>query len=508
MTSLRKFSLPAALIAGSLVLSSCGGGGSAAEGDDSTLRIGQLVEPTSWDPAQADQGNLPALFQSVYDPLVKINPDGSISPMLAEAWEWSDDGLSITLELRDDVSFTDGEEFNAQAVKANIEHFQEANGPMGNSLNSVESVVVNDDYTVTLELAERDPSLEYTLGQAGGFMGSPEALGSDEMATTPVGSGPYTLSETRTVSGSQIVVERNEDYWGEELPFDRVEFHLLFDETARLNALQSGQIDAAVFSRVSSAQELEAAGFHNEPFNVNWQGVLLFDRTGEMVPELGDVRVREALALGLDAEAILEAVGQGKGELTSQTFSPESTGFLEGLEQAYAYDPERAEDLLAEADADDLTVTLPISSTFDPAIYDSIQQNWEDIGVTVERHQWGPEEAIPSMQGGEHALAYMQLGARDSWSHINFLIAPEAPWNPLDTQTDELNELIQQVQDGDEEEQAEAAQQINQYVVDEVWFIPTYRPENLYYWSEDIEVEPQYMNGTPYIYNFSPADGT
>ncbi|WP_258933689.1 ABC transporter substrate-binding protein [Nesterenkonia pannonica] len=216
--------------------------------------------------------------------------------------------------------------------------------------------------------------------------------------------------------------------------------------------------------------------------------------------------MREALALALDPEAIFEAVAQGQGEMTSQTFALDSTGFVEALDEEYDYDPERAEELLEEAGAADLSVELPISTTFDPAIYDSVQQNWEDVGITVERHQWGPGEAIPAMQGGDHELAYMQLAARDSWRHINFLLTPDAPWNPMETQSDELDDLVSTAKEGDETEQAEAAQAINQYVVDEYWFIPVLRPMNLFYWNDNVEVENQFMNDVPYLYNYSPSD--
>ncbi|WP_258933688.1 ABC transporter substrate-binding protein [Nesterenkonia pannonica] len=143
-----------------------------------------------------------------------MEPDGELAPMLAESWELSEDRLSLTLQLREDVTFSDGEPFNAEAVKANIEHFQEANGPMGTALKAVESVSAPEEFTAVLELSEPDPSLEMRLSTAGGFMGSPAALGTDEVTTSPVGSGPYVVDETRTVTGSRIAFSRNEEYWG------------------------------------------------------------------------------------------------------------------------------------------------------------------------------------------------------------------------------------------------------------------------------------------------------
>lgn len=501
-------------VTAALALTGCGGGSSnegsaeaAGEGPATAplLRIGSLLEIQSWDPAQANEGHLTPMYQSVYDTLLTSEPDGTLAPMLATDWEWSEDNLRLTLTLRDDVTFTDGTEFNAEAVKANIEHFQQANGPMGTALDSVESVETPDATTAVLVLSEPDPGLEEWLAGAAGYMGSPAALGDDAITTTPVGSGPYTLDTANTVTGSKIALDRNDEYWGDPLPYDEVEFHMLADGTARLNALKSGQIDAAVFNRTADAVEAESAGLNHEPYFINWEGLLFFDRSGVKQPEFEDVRVREALAISIDTEAILEAVAQGRGELTDQTFGPESTGFVEELDDAYDYDPERAEQLLAEAGAEDLTVTMPTTTTFDPAIYDSIIQSWNDIGVEVERHQWGPGEAIPSMQRGDFAISYMSLGQRDSWNHIQFLIAPDAPWNPLGSETEELNALIERVQTGTEEERAEAAQDVNQYVVDEFWFAPFYRLEQSFYYNDSVEVQNQAEQAVPSIYNYAPT---
>ncbi|WP_188726189.1 ABC transporter substrate-binding protein [Pseudoclavibacter endophyticus] len=464
-----------------------------------------MLELQSWDPAQANEGHFSPLYQSVYDTLLKREPDGSLAPMLAEDWAVSDDDLGLTLTLREDVVFTDGEVFDSAAVKANVEHFQAGNGPFASSLAAVESVETPDDSTVVLRLSEPDPSLPFVLSEAGGYMASPAALDDPALATMPVGSGPYTLDATNTVTGSKITMVRNPDYWGDDLPYDMIEFHVMTDETARLNALRSGQVDAAVFNRAAAAIEAEAAGLHSEPYTNNWVGLLLFDRDGAILPELADARVREALALAVDSASILEVVELGKGEPTSQTFGPLSTGYFEELDSTYEYDPERAEELLAEAGAQDLAITLPVSSAFDPSIYDAIIQNWEDIGISVSRHQWGPGEAIPSMQQGDFPIALMRLGQRESWRHIQFLVAPDAPWNPMHSSTPELEELIRTAQYGDEAERDQAAKDINQYLVDEVWFVPMFRVVNHFYWNDTVSVEQQLDQPVPSIYNYAPA---
>ncbi|UZX03119.1 ABC transporter substrate-binding protein [Arthrobacter sp. CDRTa11] len=469
------------------------------------LRIGSLQEPQSYDPAQANEGHQAPIYQAVYDTLIKREADGALSPMLATSWEKSQDGLSYTLKLREGVKFADGEVFDSAAVKANVEHFKKANGPFASSMKSVIGVDTPDAATAVLKLTEPDPGLPYSLSNAPGYMGSPKALETTEIKTSPVGSGPYVLDAANTVAGSKITLTRSADYWGDKLPYDKVEFHVLADETARLNALKSGQVDAAVFQRAATAAEAEGTGLLHEPYATNWEGIWFFDREGTKLPQLKDVRVREALSLAIDREALLQSVALGKGELTSQTFGPDTKGYDQALDGKYTYDPDRARELLNEAGAENLAITLPVSPVFDPAIYDSIEQNWKDVGVTVTRHQWGPGQAIPSMLRGEFPVAYMSLVQRDDWRHIQLLLAPNATWNPFKTERPEINELIKKAQAGDEKAIGEAAREINNIVVDEYWFSPLYRLEQHFYHNDKVDVQNQAEQAVPSIYNYKPT---
>ncbi|UZX03132.1 ABC transporter substrate-binding protein [Arthrobacter sp. CDRTa11] len=510
-TRSRLLSTVVTAVVASLAFTACGGSTpestTTQQGPETAplLRIGSLQEPQSYDPAQANEGHQAPIYQAVYDTLIKREPDGSLSPMLATSWEPSDGNTTYTLKLRDDVKFSDGTAFDSAAVKANLEHFTKANGPLAGTARSVQSVETPDATTAVIRLSEPDPGLPYSLANAAGYIASPSAVGTEAIKTKPVGSGPYTLDSANTVSGSKITYVRNADYWGDKLPFDKVEFQVLTDETARLNALKSGQIDAAVLNRAATAVEAEGAGLQHKPNEVNWEGIFFFDRNGTKLPELADVRVREALTLAIDREALLQAVHLGKGTLTSQTFRPGTEGYDEALDGKYTYNPDRARELLKEAGAENLTFTFPISPVFDPSIYDSIIQNWQDVGVTVNRHQWGPGQAIPSMLRAEYPIAYMALSQRDDWRHTIFQLAPSAPWNPFKVEDPELKGFIQKAQSGDEAEQKEAAKSINNFIVDNYWFSPLYRLQSHFYFTGSVDVEPQTEQAVPSIYNYRPT---
>ncbi|MBN9193907.1 ABC transporter substrate-binding protein [Microbacterium sp.] len=513
MRSRRSLTIAAAgLVAATLALSACSGGGSTTPtgGGPATaplLTLTSIIEPTSYDPAQANEGHYAPLYQAVYDTLIKRDPDGSLSPMLATSWKWDTDRRALTLKLRSGVTFTDGATFDAAAVKANIEHFKSANGPLVNTLRSVTSVDTPDTHTVVLHLSQPDPALETSLSSAAGYMGSPKALGTKEITTQPDGTGPYVLDKADSVPGSTIVYDRNKKYWGDRLPYDRIEFRIMTDESARLNALLAGQVDVAYFNRPANSVEAKSAGFLTTPYTTGFEGILFFDRDGKMVPQLKDVRVREALSLAIDRDALIKKVALGRGERTSQTFGPDTGGFIPSLEDAYGYDPKKAKQLLAEAGASHLTFEFHTSGVFDPLVYDAIFQDWANIGVTVKRTQWGPGEAVPSMQRGDVPLAYMSLAQGNDWSHIQFMLSPTAPWNPFHSESPKLDALIAQYPTASAKKQVELAQEINKFIVDQYWFAPVMRPVQGLFWDKKVDVKPQAQQVVPSIYNYTPAKG-
>jgi peptide/nickel transport system substrate-binding protein len=470
------------------------------------LRVGSLLEPTSWDPAQANEGNVQPFYQAVYDTLLKNGADGQLEPMLATAWETSDDLLTFTMTLRDDVTFSDGVPFNADAVKANFEHFMTANGPLGSVLKAVESIDTPDETTVVLHLSEPNPALATWLASAPGFMGSPDSLGTDAIVTEPVGSGPYMLDTENTVVGSKIVFVRNEGYWGDPLPYDSIEFFIIGDETARLNALKSGEVDAAAFQRAATALDAASAGFNHDPFGTVFEGIFFLDREGKLLPELADPDVRRALALAIDRDALLETVQLGVGKASSQTYGPEALAYIPEFDDAYKYDPEAARALLAKSGHANLELTLPINPAYDPAIYDAIIQNWADIGVTVNRFDWGPGEAIPSTLRAEYPIIYFNLARRLDWQQVVFLIGPNATWNPFKAEDPELDGYIHDLQYATSvDEQKKASQAINTFLIDNTWFAPLYQLEQHFYFNDSVELTQPPVRAVPFIYDYKPT---
>lgn len=501
------------LLAGALTVTGCSGGGDAGSSGDaeSVLSIGSTTAPQSWDPADIGDANYKPYAQASYDTLILRQPDGEYAPMLAKTWSFSDDNRTVTLELRDDVTFSDGEDFNAEAVVANFEHFSSGTGPLSTQLAGLESAEATDEFTVTATFAEPIPDLVYNLSDAAGRMASPASLGSDSLATVPVGSGPYVMSEADTVQGSVYTLTAREDYWNPELQeFNEVEFRVFEDESALLNALRSGQIDAGNLTNPDSVQNATAAGYTilKPEAHISWFGLILFDRDGTMVPELADPLVREALAWAIDRETLANVtLGIDDGSIDTQMFNEGSPAWSSELAGAYHYDVDKAKALMAEAGVDGFTLTLPASGLFTQGMMTGVQNNLAEIGVDVVWEDVPAQAFISDMLGGTYAASVMVLGAVPTdWSVVQNYLTPTSAWNPLGTTSDELQALIDAIPGQSDAEREASYRDINQFVIDNNWFQPWFWAEENFAVNEDsVQVELQLQQNVPSLYNYSPA---
>lgn len=503
------------LAVASLLLAGCSAGtpdtGESTDGESAprggTLTIGQLGDVQSWDTSQAHVGHGLVPYQLVYDTLILRDPDGELSPMLATEWEYDETRTVLTLDLRDDVTFADGEAFNADAVKANLEHFKAGNGRQAVQLTQFESATVVDDDTIEITLAAPDPAMEYYLSQAAGLMASPAAIEAGTLETDPVGTGPYELDKANSVKDSQATFTAREEYWNPELQkFDGVVLRILEDISARVNSVISGQVDFTTLD-AKSAEQAESADLALIPdYQVDWTGVTFFDRDGVVNEALADVRVRQAINHAVDRETLLDQLQLGRGTATSQVFGPASGAFVDELEDYYPYDPDKAKELLEEAGyADGFELKLPVIPAFATQIT-ALSQQLGEVGITVTQETVPAANYVADAAQSKFEAFNFNLFQGEAWVAINQIIAPTATFNPFKTTDPELSELIAVVQAGDEDSE-EAAQDVNRFVTENAWFMPLYRIDQISaYNPETITVQAQTQSAIPSIYNFAPAE--
>ncbi len=298
-------------------------------------RIGLQLEPPTLDLTASPAAAIPqVLLYNVYETLVRLQPDGSITPLLAESWDISDDGLTYTFNLREGVSFHNGDPFTADDVVFSIENvaFNE-NHPLTTTYAPVEGVTAVDDSTVEVTLTQVSASLLFFMTQGQGVVLNENAIG--DIANSAVGTGPFEF-DSWTV-GDSIVLTRNDDYWGDPALLEKVTFQYIPDPNALNNAMLSDELD--LVPGVSAPELLESFE-SDDRFDVltgQTYGEVTLSLNGRR-PPLDDIRIRQAVSHAIDRQAVVDLAYAGYGTPIG-TFSTPLDPYYKDLTGVYDYDP-------------------------------------------------------------------------------------------------------------------------------------------------------------------------
>ncbi|WP_239074023.1 ABC transporter substrate-binding protein [Streptomyces sp. SID10853] len=505
--SARTGALTACATVASLVLAGCGGGGGSAGGGSAELDIATLTSAQSLDPADALGSALP-YFQAVYDTLLKRAPDGSFRPMLATKWSYDKDRTRLSLTLRQGVKFTDGSAFDAQAVKANMEHFKKGGGGAAKDLGALQAVEVRDATHVTLRLSAPDPAMLFYLSDAAGLMASPAKLAGGTLKTDPDGTGPYTLDKARTAVGDKYVFERRKGYWGTQLPYRTLTISVFDNETAIVNGLRTGQIDTAVLQDANQQEAVKSdTQLRTAEHTFDFQGLLLFDRAGVRTPALREVKVRQALNYALDRGTMLDKIRRGGGQATDQVFGTGTKAYDKSLDTYYDHDPAKARKLLAQAGyAKGFTLKLPrISAIVNDALASSIETDLKAVKIKVVWDQLDGNSAVQRIyKDRAYSAMVMNIGQSPiDWVTVQDLVAP-GTFNLFGSTDATVRQLLPRIEAGGPQA-GTAARALNRHLVQQGWFVPFYRSSFLLVSGKDVKAEPQSGMGVPSIYDYTPA---
>ncbi|MFU8883208.1 MAG: ABC transporter substrate-binding protein, partial [Rhodobacterales bacterium] len=327
------------------------------------LRIGLQEDPDALDTDQARTFVGRIVFESLCDKLVNITPGLEFIPELATAWAWSDNGTTLTMQLREDAVFHDGTPFDAAAVVANIERSKNlAESRRKSELTSVETVTATGPHEVTFSLASPDATLIAQLSDRAGMMLSPTAAAEKglELANDPVCSGPYKFVER--IQQDRIVLEKFADHYdADSYSFERLIFLPIPDTTVRLANLRSGDLHMLERLAPSDVAGVEADG--NLAFaaatSLGYQGITVNVNNGARAetPFGQDARVRRALSLAIDREVINQVVFEGTYAAGNQPFPPTSPWY-DQTNPVEARDVDAARALLAEAGLDGISIEI------------------------------------------------------------------------------------------------------------------------------------------------------
>ena len=329
-----------------------------------TLRFGLAEDPDVLDPTLARTFVGRIVFAALCDKLVDIDEKLGIVPQLATSWEWSADSKALTMKIRPNVTFHDGEKLDAAAVKYNLERHKTMTGSnRRGELAPVSSVDVVDPMTVRINLSAPFAPLLAQLADRAGMMVSPKAAqaAGDKFGANPVCSGPFKFVER--VAQDRIVVERYKDYWNKgEIHIDRIVYLPIVDATVRLANLKSGQLDFIERMATSDVPALKSdSRFKISTITeIGYQGITINVGKSDLAQKnpLGkDPRVREAFELALDRQGIVQVAMDGEATVGNQWVAPDNPFYAKNM-PVPKRDVARAKALLAQAGVPNPTFTL------------------------------------------------------------------------------------------------------------------------------------------------------
>jgi peptide/nickel transport system substrate-binding protein len=365
-----------------------------------TLVYGRGGDSTSLDPITTTEGETFKVTENIFETLVAFGEqDTTINPGLAESWTVTDDGLTYEFKLRQGVKFHDGTDFNADAVVFNFDRWMNGDadkfpyytmfgGYKADEGHVIQEITAVDANTVKFVLKRPQAPFLKNLAMSPFGIASPAAVEQfgEDFRANPVGTGPFKFVEWK--ENETITLEKNADYWQEGLPkLNRVIFKVIPENTARLNALTSGEID--VMDGLNNSDEATVVANENlqvierPSMNVGYIGL-----TNTRKP-FDNKLVRQAINHAIDKQSIIDAFYGGKAQPAVNPMPPAISGYNDAIEP-YPYDLEKAKALLAEAGyADGFTMDLwamPVARPYMPEamkVAEVIQASLAEIGVTA-----------------------------------------------------------------------------------------------------------------------------
>lgn len=397
---LVRKNLAGVVLAMSLAMTACGGSGDdkTSSGSSSTPKAGGEITvasplaPSSLDPIAGSSGGDQMSLYPIFDRLVNFDPETlAPQPGLATAWDYPDP-KTLVLTLQDGVTFQDGTPFNAEAVKANLERaLDPETSVVASDLSMIDSIEATGDLEATIHLNRPDASLVLILADRAGMMVSPTAVEKEgtDFALQPVGTGAYSFD--KYVAGSELVLKKNADYWQEGKPYlDQITFKYFTDQKTANNALQAKQADIVLnadLADVSSLENMTGVKVASAPSLLTDGCYFNFSRA-----PFDDVSARQAVAYAIDRDAMNKAYAFGEAEPTSNVFPAGYWAADPSLQETFAFDADKARDLLAEAGhGDGLSIkAVTFQDTGEVRKAEIIQQQLKEVGIDMKFDVFDP----------------------------------------------------------------------------------------------------------------------
>ena len=410
--------------------------GAWAAGQDS-VTIGWPSDVPAWDPNQRFVPDAQPIYKMVYDQPLDQDPKLKLVPRLVSAWQMAPDARSLTLDFRDDVLFHDGSRMTAADFRwtffERIKAGQKVD--IAQSFRKVTDIEVVSPTRAVMRFDSAAPTVPVWLAFLGSFMvpkAYMEKVGLEAFNAKPVGTGPYRLAEYQM--NARIVLERNDAYWGPKPALARITIEIIKDPSARVAAIQSGQVDITVSVPVREVTRLRNVPGLVAELNPITRVILLQVRSDE---GFSDPNIRLAAHHAIDKKGLSQPFYAGAAVPLSVPATPGTPGYLD--DYSFAYDPERAKALLAKSGFSvEKPAKIRMASTNGqfPSDYDiarAIVQMWKKVGIEADLEVIEYAKYFELNRGNklpESTLYTFDNATGDPEIYAGYLLNPRLPFSP------------------------------------------------------------------------------
>lgn len=453
----------------------------SSDSEKTDIVIAAATEAVTLDPQGGWDGASLYVLRQLYNGLVKLDSNLEVVGDLAESWEFTSD-TSVTFKLKQGVKFHNGEEMTAEDVVYSIERAQNSAKVMTFAAN-IESVVADDDYTVTINTTIPYAPLMSNLCHTACSIVSKTAAeeAGDNFSAAPVGTGPFKFVEW--ISGDRIVLERNEDYFAGEVLPSTLTFKLMSEDSSRTIALETGEADMNLVVAATDAERIENS--EDVELVVSMSPKIQYVSMNQKVEPFNNKLVRQAINYAIDRDAINLVSTNGYGVVTDSVMNNQIKGYTDDVVH-YEYNPEKAKELLAEAGyPDGFTTSVLVYGNARSTEAQLIQGNLSEIGITLDITTMESTALLEQINNGDYEMFIMSYnnttGDPDTSLYMLFnSTVPASSGNRSFTNIPEVDEKLEAARvETDEEARMQLYAEVQQILTDEAVWVPLYSIPNL-----------------------------
>ena len=465
-----------------------------------TLVVAQAATLETLDPHASNTDTTIGPLMNIFEGLTQRDPNGKILPALATGWKRID-AVAWEFTLRKGVKFQNGDPFTAKDVKFSLERIRDLKTSRWMTTGKmIKSVNIIGKYIVEVRTVEPFPILVENLHQIAILDSKYVEAHPDKVATNPVGTGPYKFVEW--VPGDHLTLIRNEDYWGEKPPIKKVILRPIIEESTRLAALESGEVDLITDVPVEAASRV-ASDPHLDLVVRPGRRVIFFGMNQRPGSPMSDLRVRQALYMAINEQEIIDKVMGGYAAPASQLVDPACTGYNSDIKRL-PYDPKKARQLLEEAGYPkgfNLTIDVPFDRyVMDEQIGVAVAVYLSKVGINVDLRTHPKSVHFSNILKGKtnfYMLGWSE-GTFDSYRALTMLARTPNPqkgygaWNAGAYSNPKLDQLLDKsAQTVDVAERTKILKEANAVAMATVAAIPLHYQVDLYGVSKHIDFKPR-----------------